>query len=105
MQLDWSRPNWEAVCAARANQSNIRLSVDGARRRNGASAGGLAITAFDPSGEEILLCRGGCLFGTLQSAFEAELLALEWGIEVFTNLMERCTKTGSEGTNNLICIA
>ena len=63
--------------------SNIRLSVDGARRGDGSSAGGLAIVAFLESGEEVLLSRAGCKFGVLRSAFEAELLALEWGMEFF----------------------
>ena len=68
-------------------QHNIRRSVDGARRGDGSSSGGLAIVAFLESGEEILLCRAGCKFGSLRSAFEAELLALEWGMTFFTNLI------------------
>jgi len=77
----------EAIDQAKRANHNIRLSVDGAKRGDGSSAGGLAITAFPPSGEQILLCRAGCKFGILHSAFEAELLALDWGMDFFTNLL------------------
>ena len=87
LQHDWSSPNLEAIDHAKRANHNIRVSVDGARRGDGSSAGGLAIKAFLPSGEEVLLCRAGCKFGMLPSAFEAELLALDWGMNIFTNLL------------------
>ena len=87
LQQDWSSPVLEAIDHAKRANHNIRLSVEGARRGDGSSAGGLAIAALLPSGEEILLCRAGCKFGMLSSAFEAELSALDWGMNVFTNLL------------------
>ena len=87
LQQDWARSDLEAIGNAKRAKYNLRLSVDGAKRGDGSSAGGLAIAAFLESGEEILLCRAGCMLGTLQSAFEAELLALEWGMTFFTNLI------------------
>ena len=86
-QQDWARSDLEAIGNAKRAKYNLRLSVDGAKRGDGSSAGGLAIAAFLESGEEILLCRAGCKLGTLQSAFEAELLALEWGMTFLTNLI------------------
>ena len=80
LQQDWSRSDLEAIGRARRADNHIRLSLDGARRGDGSSAGGLAIVAFLESGEEVLLCRAGCKFGVLRSPFEAELLALECGM-------------------------
>ena len=81
----------EAIDELNRDGCNFRLSVDGAKRGDGSSSGGLAITAFLESGTEILIRRAGSKFGTLRSAFEAELLALEWGIPFFTNLIYRHT--------------
>ena len=86
---EWSRYDLDAIRELNPDSCNFRLSVDGAKRGDGSSSGGLAITAFLTSGAEILICRAGCKFGILRSAFEAELLALEWGIIFFTNLIYR----------------
>ena len=80
LDQDWSRHEMEAITGLNPDSCNFRLSVDGAKRGDGSSSGGLAITAFLKYGTEILICRAGCKFGMLRSAFEAELLALEWGI-------------------------
>ncbi len=65
------------------------LSVDGARRGDGAAAAGVALFAVSASGSEVVLCRAGRILGNVGSAFVAELLALEWGLDVYTNHIDK----------------
>ena len=46
-----------------------------------------ALQVFPASGGKIVICRAVRTFGFLQSSFEAELLALEWGLDVYMNLI------------------
>ena len=61
----------------------------------------MVILAYAPyTSEGTILCRGGKLLGKLPSAFAAELLALEFGIEIFDMLVgdrlphDTCTGCG-----------
>lgn len=66
---------------------NFRLCFDGARRKHGHSAGGVALFAYYPDGTRKLLHRGGVQFGCLESSFLAEALTLEWALETFLSLI------------------
>ena len=57
--------------------------MDGARRGGGHASGGMAVIAYTASGEPIYLLCAGIVFGCLDSAFSAEVLAMEWALEEF----------------------
>ena len=79
---DWSYRDDEATKEAIANGANLRLCSDGARRGDGHSAAGMSLYAyFDNNRERTLLWRAGTQLATLQSAFVAELLAMEWCLD------------------------
>ena len=67
--------------------ANIRLCFDGALRGNGSAAGGLEILAYYPDGSRVSLCRSGCLFQGVDSAFQAEVQTLEWCLHQFEILV------------------
>ena len=56
--------------------------MDGARRKGGQSYGGMCIFSYEGE-RRICLYRAGVVFGWLESAFAAEILALEWALESF----------------------
>ena len=64
------------------------LCIDGARRGIREASAGSALIAYLPSGEELLLCRSGRLLGHLDSAFDAEVLALELGLESHKSFLD-----------------
>ena len=64
-----------------------RLCFDGARRESGKSAAGMALLAYYPGGRQNILHRSGKVLGILNSAFLAEMLALEWALEQVTIIM------------------
>ena len=74
------------ACALQAvdSRTNYRLCIDGAVRGDGAAAAGLALLLYGPSHNGRVLYRGGCLLGNLNSAFLAEMLALEWALTRFS---------------------
>ena len=86
LQQEWSRNDSASIDYAKQQNHNVRLCFDGARRGDGSSAGGVAIIACPPGGDEVILYRAGCKFGLLRSAFEAELLALEWSMDLFSRI-------------------
>ena len=85
--LDMSSP-WElkdelATGFANRNEICYRICVDGALRGNGQASGGMAVLAYTCGGVQACLYRAGVLFGCLDSAFSAEVLAMEWALESF----------------------
>ena len=64
-------------------QGRFRLCVDGGLRDNGQAAAGLALFLFQSDGTYGPLRREGKILTGVGSSFEAEVLALEWAIEVF----------------------
>ncbi len=64
-----------------SSNPRIRLCVDGARRGNGQASGGMAVLAHAADGSKTYVQRGGVVFGCLDSAFSAEVLAMEWALE------------------------
>ena len=79
---DWEWLNQVALQEALADNANLRLCVDGARRGNGESSAGIALLAYFSDGRQELLHRSGKILGELHSAFAAEMLALDWGLQV-----------------------
>ena len=67
--------------------SQLRLSVDGAKRGNEQSAAGMAITAYHLDDSPLVVFKAGRYLGHLTSAFDAELLALQWGLSLFCNFV------------------
>ena len=82
---DWSSPqsNADVKQALLQDNAHIRICSDGAKRGSGSSAAGYAIMAYSPDGTMRVLKRSGCSLGKLGSAFPAEMLALEWCLDVF----------------------
>ena len=85
---EWADDRLEVWRSVKEQGANIRLCIDGARHGSGVGAGGIAILAHQ-RGERYLLDRAGRPVGILKSAFLAEALALEWGLEQFRKLWKR----------------
>ena len=87
--MDWKR-DWlvadeVGIADAVSCKSNIRLAVDGGVRRAGAAAIGIALFSArcDRNGNwtQRPMMRAGRQLGNVRSAFLAEAMALEWGLE------------------------
>ena len=89
LKSDWEESDEESWREARARKANIRLCCDGARRGCGQSAAGMVILAYYLGARKEVLLRSGKLLGNLSSAFLAEMLALEWSLEVFVTRMDK----------------
>eukprot|EP00973_Karenia_brevis_P076002 10557566-Karenia_brevis.AAC.1 len=74
---------------AKAASSCFRVCVDGALRKHGGGAAGLAILAYHPDGRRALCYRAGMILQAPGSAFETEMLAMEWGLHTFLDLMSK----------------
>ena len=83
----WQQRSCGSCSSWAVGTPNLHLCVDGARRGDGNSAVGMALFAFSPVGERELVYRAGKILGNLPSAFVAELLALEWGLEILVNVI------------------
>ena len=83
----WSTTDARNMARARIECANIRVCVDGARRGSGDSAAGVAIVAYYSDGTHTVVHQAGKLLGILSSAFMAEALALEWGLQAFAHLI------------------
>ena len=55
-------------------------------KATGIASGCMALYSYFLNGRVVELHRGGTLFGMLSSAFLAELLALEWALEVIHDM-------------------
>ena len=84
---EWAVWDDEVLASIQTEAVNIRLCVDGALRGTGEAAAGIAIYAYPHTGDRILLHRAGRLLGKLSSAFLAEAMALELGLEAFRKLL------------------
>ena len=62
---------------------SYRVCADGARRGGGQASGGMVVMAYTGTGTPTYLYRAGLTFGSLDSAFSAELLAMEWALDEF----------------------
>ena len=71
--------------------SNLRLCVDGALRGGRHAAAGLALYTYRPGEERQLAYRAGRRLQCVHSAFVAELISLELGLNFVANL---CTQDG-----------
>ena len=81
-ESDWERGCEEDARRATTDRMNLRMCVDGALRGNGKAAGGMVIHGYTSSSCIRVLYRAGKCFGHLNSAFLAEMLALEWALGV-----------------------
>ena len=79
---DWKHAHEECIQHAKEKAANLRICFDGAHRRSGKSAAGVTIIAYHEDGQRDLLVRAGRLLGTLDSSFLAELLSMEWALEI-----------------------
>ena len=95
----WSITEDASIDQALANNTNLRLCVDGGRRNQQLAGIGMALYAAiceqDGSYRYQLLGRHGMILKGVDSAFLAEALGLEWALGV---LLERC------GGSNMINI-
>ena len=86
-----SQSDWQQIASIDDQvrvHCNWRLCIDGARRGSGNAAAGLALIAYAPNGETIIVSSAGKLLGQLGSAFVSELLALEWGLEYIASIIQ-----------------
>ena len=81
-ESDWERGCEEDARRATTDRMNLRMCVDGALRGNGKAAGGMVIYGYTSPSCRRVLYRAGKCFGHLNSAFLAEMLALEWALGV-----------------------
>ena len=92
---NWVRKNSRGLQQAIRYNWNLHLCVDGARRGTGQSSGGLAIIVHGREGQRKILARAGHLWGYLPSAVAAELLTLEWAMNL---LMDEMSQSGLQST-------
>jgi hypothetical protein len=84
-QADWNVTPDKALLERMlaSEDAHIRICSDGARRGDSTSAVGLAFISYDREGHQTVLLRAGKLIGDLESAFTAEMIALEWCLDTF----------------------
>ena len=80
---DFSSGELSAIKESIRENAQVRLSTDGALKGDGQAAAGMAIMVYRGGHYPITLYRAGRVLGPLKSAFEAELLALCWGLTSF----------------------
>ena len=85
---DWRRLDSCALKQALEAESNFRACGDGALRGNGMGSGGMAVFAYSPDSSKQMHLRQGVVFGSLNSAFLNEALALEWCLREFLFLVK-----------------
>ena len=71
--------------------AHLRLCVDGALRGGKYAAAGVALYMYRPGEGRVLVYRAGRCLQCVHSAFVAELLALELGLQFLTHV---CTQDG-----------
>ncbi len=86
-QQDWYTQWAREIQEAQRRGCNIRACFDGARKGNGASSAGVAIYAYHFDGARVMLACGGKQLGNLNSSLAAEILSLEWCLEVVLAIM------------------
>ena len=79
LQRDWQHDSGYKM--VNKTSYNWRFCIDGARRGIGDASAGLALIAYSTNGEEQLVHRAGKQLGHLDSAFVAEIMPLEWGLD------------------------
>ena len=87
VHLDFASGDLQAVSDAIRETAQIRLSTDGAMKRDGQAAAGMAIMAYFNGRGPTSLYRAGRILGVQKSAFVSELLALSWGLSMFSQLL------------------
>jgi len=85
-QTSWERLDVEFLKVALEEAANLRLCIDGACRAQKDGAVGMALFAYSRNGGCRLVYRAGKPLGDTRSAFLAELLALEFGLQTFVSL-------------------
>ena len=80
---DWDQSDPEAMRKAHHTNARIRVCSDGALRRNGKAAAGMAMIAYFPDGSSVTLRRAERILQGVSSAFVSEAMALEWSVQCF----------------------
>ena len=65
----------------------LRLCSDGARRGSGKAAAGFALISYSRDRSSKVLRRPGRVLGCLDSAFTSEMMALEWCLDSFLDML------------------
>ena len=92
LKKSWTACDNTALADAFLYDECLRLCVDGGRRSR--SEGALGLALFSATGMEVapvkytLLERKGQLLSSVESAFEAEAIALEWALQYLLQLMK-----------------
>ena len=76
-------------CHISPSTACIQLCSDGAKRGSGKAAAGMALLSHSAAGSPVLLRRSGKRIHALDSSFLAELLALEWCLDVFLDYVTK----------------
>ena len=84
---DWSFTHQTELARALTDGRTFRVCFDGAMRKHGDAAAGLAVMAYYDNGDRDLLLRAGKKLGKLNSAFLAETLACEWALDTFFSVI------------------
>ena len=79
--MDWEDGSTTRCSKCLCEGVRLHLSTDGALRANGQASAGMAIVVHRQLCEAEVVYRAGKALGTLPSAFDAEVLALEWALE------------------------
>jgi hypothetical protein len=87
MCAPWVWKDEEGIQHARQSRSNIRICMDGARKRTGRSSGGMVLYAYHEDEDKQILYRAGIDFGILESAFLAEAMALDWALDILFSIV------------------
>ena len=96
----WTRCDEDLLADALLDGNSLRLCLDGGRRCETRAAIGLALHSVECSGSGIatytLLARRGRLLRSVSSAFLAEAVELEWGLQYLVELFKgRVTATSN----------
>ena len=100
LETSWSRSDNDLLAQAMLSGRSLRLSVDGGKRSATQAAIGLALFSVEivtgGVAKYTLLARSGKLLSGVSSAFLAEAMALEWGLQYMVELFKGKVTVTSE---------
>ena len=99
-QESWTRCNMPALADALLLGQNLRLCLDGGRRSSEQAALGLALYSVtgisNGRATYTVIARRGHLLHRVDSAFVAEAVALEWGLQYLIELLKGAVTVARE---------
>ena len=87
--IDWKIENSQGIAEAKATGERFRICSDGGRRSGSLAAAGVAIYSVDVvdgCARCTELVRAGKQVQSIESAFLAEAVSLEWALDLFLEL-------------------